>query len=234
MSLPQEPRKLRVLSEAQLSLIKKTLPLFEKNSYNIAVEMYSEVFKVDINIRNLFSHEFMRPNSLQSKCPFQSEQTLSEPLSPQARVLSQTIVTLASNIESIHLQDDIIDRIGCKHVSRDVRPGHYPVVAQAFSKAMISVLGSSISKEEHDAWNASVRELADVFIKHEEEVRERAKSKRGVSAKHPYPWGILFSILLNRLANILNSVFVSVTILVLKTLQCTFLTDQTPAGMGRF
>jgi nitric oxide dioxygenase len=182
MSHPQEPRRLGVLSESQLSLIKKTLPLFENNGYEIAVEMYAEVFKVDINIRNLFSLEFLSPKRLRSKCPFKGEHTLSEPLSPQARILSQSIVQLASNIENIHLQEAIIDRIGCKHVSRGVRPEHYSVVVKAFSRAMKSVLGSLITEAEHEAWNSSVLELAGVFIRHEEDLRERAKSKRGVSA----------------------------------------------------
>jgi hemoglobin-like flavoprotein len=183
----QEPQTLCVLSETQLLLIKKTLPLFEKNSYKIAVEMYTEVFKFDSNIRNLFSLDFVCPRGAsRSQCPLKSEITLCEPLSPQARILSQNIVQLASNIEKLHLQQATIDRIGCKHVSRDVRPEHYQVVAKAFAQAMRTVLGSEITEAEHEAWNAAVLELAQVFIKHENDLRERARVKRGVSQKfHP-------------------------------------------------
>jgi hemoglobin-like flavoprotein len=174
-------RRFAVLTEEQLILVKKTLPLFEKDSYAIAIQLYAEIFKFDANLRNLFSLEFLSPKGANvSGCPFFNSQTLCEPISPQARILSQTIVHLASNIENLHENDITVDKIGCKHVSRDVRAEHYEVVKRAFGLALRTVLGGALSEEEHEAWNSAVFELSEMFIKHEQQIRELAKIKRGV------------------------------------------------------
>jgi nitric oxide dioxygenase len=169
------------LTAEQLNLIKKTLPEFEKNGYKIAVELYAEVFRAHPELRSLFSLEFLAPKSAPpGACPFNLVHSLSEPLSPQARILSRTIVQLASSLEKLHHFDAMISRICNKHVSRNIRPEHYPVVVDAFKSAMKTVLGDQLSEDELEAWNTAVLELSRFFVKREEEIREKAKVKRGV------------------------------------------------------
>lgn len=172
-----------MVSSAEMKLVKESLPRFERHGYDVAVELYREVFKVDSNLRALFSLEFLapktQPNAETSTCPFAGQDSLELPLSMQARILSQTIVSLASKIDNLSSEDRAIDRICCKHVSRDIRAEHYGVVAAAFDTAMRTVLKDDLSAEEFAAWGSAIGALAEVFIARETAIREAAGAKTG-------------------------------------------------------
>jgi nitric oxide dioxygenase len=167
-------------TEEQMQLIKRTLPLLEKNSYAIAVELYVEAFKIDSSLKNIFSLDFICPKGALLSEWSKYQHGLAEPLSSQARILSQTIFQLAANIKHTHEHDVNVDRIGCKHVSRGVRPEHYEVIKRAFGLSLTKVLGPKLTEEEHDAWSVAVCELSRTLINHEQNMREQARSKRGV------------------------------------------------------
>lgn len=172
-----------MVSPVEMKLVKESLPRFERRGYDIAVGLYREVFKVDKSLRNLFSLEFLAPkkpaNDAPSRCPFAGEDSLELPLSMQARILAQTIVTMASNIDNLSSVDSAIERICNKHVSRDIRAEHYGVVAAAFDSAMRTVLKDELSADEFAAWGSAIGALANVFIARETSIREAAAAKDG-------------------------------------------------------
>lgn len=177
-------------SEEQLELVARTLPLVKGKGYELAVELYREIFKVDKNIRNLFSVEFLTPASLietsnvkwmrgsAGACPFGTD-SLQEPLSPQAKILANTVVEFATKVGNLDAFEQSIQRICHKHVSRDVRPAHYGVVANCFAAAMQVVFKSDLSNVEFGAWNAAVGVLAGIFIERETSIRKSAASCPG-------------------------------------------------------
>lgn len=164
--------------------MKDSLPRFQKLGYEVAVELYREVFKVNADLRNLFSLEFLTPKTHTPKapvgrCPFSGADSLMLPLSMQARILAQTIVDMASKIDDLSSMDSAIERICNKHVSRDIRAEHYGVVAAAFDAAMHAVLKNDLSADEYAAWNSAIGALAGVFIARETTIRESASAKKG-------------------------------------------------------
>jgi nitric oxide dioxygenase len=175
-----------MLPPAQHALVKKTLPMMQLKSYEVAVEMYRAIFKVHPDLRNLFSLEFLAPKSDRSSsappgaCPFAGHDTLMEPLSMQARILAKTIVDFASKVDNLSAFQGSIDRICSKHVSRDIRPEHYAVVVAAFGAAMKAVFQDDLSADEHAAWTAAVAVLAGIFIEREKCIRDQAQAREGV------------------------------------------------------
>lgn len=176
-----------MITPEQLFLVKKTLPLFNEKSVECAEEMYRNIFRKDASLRGLFSVEFLTPKvGLRPRdnpnCPFTAAKAgkIDESISVQARILAATIVDFAANIDNINSFQSKIDRICNLHVSRDIRPAHYCVVAKAFEAAAKTVLGDAVTEEEHNAWMAAVMELAGIFIEREKEIREKAEARKGV------------------------------------------------------
>lgn len=177
----------KMITPEQLLLVKKTLPLFNEKSVECAEEMYRNIFRKDASLRGLFSVEFLTPKAgVKPKgnpnCPFAAAKAgkIDESISVQARILAATIVDFAANIDNISSFESKIDRICNLHVSRDIRPAHYGVVAAAFEEAAKTVLGDAVTEEEHNAWMAAVMALAGIFIEREKEIRERAEDRKGV------------------------------------------------------
>lgn len=165
-----------------MALVQSSLPSFRAQSYDVSVELYREVFCVDSDLRNLFSLEFLTSKTVSNSrngCPFSGSDTLALPLSMQARILAQSIVDMAARLDNLGPLQRSIDRICNKHVSRDIRPEHYDVVAAAFASAMRTVLEDTLSDEEYAAWNTAIGELAAIFIAREKVIRETAAAREG-------------------------------------------------------
>lgn len=172
-----------MVSPAEIKLVKNSLPCFQEYGYEVAVMLYQEVFKVDRNLSNLFSQDFLVPRTSQpvapSGCPFQRTSLFDVTLSTQARILAQTIILMASKIDNLGSMDSAIERICNRHVSRDIRAEHYDIVAAAFDTAMRTVLKSELSADEFTAWGSAIGELTRVFTARETAIREASAAKTG-------------------------------------------------------
>lgn len=179
------------MEAAAVTLIKGSLSVFRASACNVALELYREVFRAAPAVRCLFSLEFFNLRGTK-QCPLRSapdglgngdraamdgDDTLMPPLSAQAQILADSIVSFCASVDDIASIEPAIDRICAKHVSRQIQPEHYTVVAEAFSAAIRTVLGEKLSVEELAAWDGAVVFLAGLLIKRESELyKERANT----------------------------------------------------------
>jgi len=53
------------------------------------------------------------------------------------------------------------------HINTEVKPEHYPIVADSLLQAMVDVLGDTITDEIAAAWKEAYWFLADILIERE-------------------------------------------------------------------
>lgn len=150
------------------AIIKNTLPLFTKHSQQIAVQLYANLFEQHPQLKPMFCLEFLQT-------PGQCLKNPGTGMSPQAKILSDSIVNFCANLDDIDMMKNAVERICAKHVSRHVKSDHYPAVAGAFSRAVRQVLKDELSESDLKAWDAAVSALAGVLIKAEKEMYDRLK-----------------------------------------------------------
>ncbi|CAN8075466.1 unnamed protein product [Agarophyton chilense] len=96
-------------------------------------------------------------------------------MSPQAKILSDSIVNFCANLDNMDAMRVAVERICCKHVSRHVKSDHYPAVAAAFSKAARQVLKDDLSEGDLVAWDTAVTALAGLLVDTEKSMYDKLK-----------------------------------------------------------
>lgn len=88
----------------------------------------------------------------------------------QARSLAAAILSYAAAIDAPQHLAGMVERIGNKHGSLEVRPEHYPIVGHHLLRAIRGVLGDAATDEILEAWGAAYGVLADIMIAREAEL----------------------------------------------------------------
>eukprot|EP00178_Gracilaria_changii_P016950 TRINITY_DN48546_c0_g1_i1.p1 TRINITY_DN48546_c0_g1~~TRINITY_DN48546_c0_g1_i1.p1 ORF type:complete len:342 (-),score=45.84 TRINITY_DN48546_c0_g1_i1:21-1046(-) len=170
MALPfRRPLGPSLLEPEIEAAIKRTLPVFTKNSQQISVQLYANLFEQYPHLKPMFSLEFLQT-------PAQCKSSPAVSMSPQAKILSDSIVNFCANLDNLHAMKAAVDRICTKHVSRHVKSEHYPAVAAAFSKACRQVLNDQLSEQDLNAWDTAVTALAGILVKTEQQMYDLLKS----------------------------------------------------------
>lgn len=160
---------LRSLSPTTLQLVKKTLPVFQAHSHDLALALYHHLFSNHPSLKTLFSLDFLSPKP----------SSPTSQISAQARILSDSIITFCASLPDLTNFAPHLNRICCKHVSRHVTPAHYGAVAAAFVAAADKCLSNKLSKEELQAWEESIKALAALLIHREKQLYESLESTPG-------------------------------------------------------
>lgn len=85
----------------------------------------------------------------------------------QQTALAMAVLAYAENIANPGVLMPVVDRIGHKHVSLDIRPEHYQIVGRHLIASIQEVLGEAATPAIIDAWTAAYLQLAALMSGHE-------------------------------------------------------------------
>lgn len=137
----------KTLSPQTIATVKATAPVLVQHGLAITKRMYERLF-VDAEIKALFD---------------EAAQVSGE----QPKRLAAAIVALAQNVDNLPALSGAIERMAERHVQTNVKPEHYPKVAEALLPAIRDVLGEAATDEVLAAWGEAYWFLADVLIARE-------------------------------------------------------------------
>jgi nitric oxide dioxygenase len=133
------------LSERTVATVKVTIPALEAHGLEIVRTMYDRMFR-DPAIRDLFNQSHHGETGSQPKA------------------LAGAILAYGRNIDNPAVLGAAVERIAQKHVGLQIRPEHYPVVAEALLGAICEVLGDAATSSVLEAWAEAYWFLADILI----------------------------------------------------------------------
>jgi nitric oxide dioxygenase len=148
------------LSAQTISVVKATVPALEAHGLDVTRRMYERLFQ-NPSIRELFNQSHHGETGSQPKA------------------LAAAVLAYARNIENLGVLT-AVERIAQKHVGLNIRPEHYPAVAEALLGAIRDVLGEAATPEILASWGEAYWFLADILIGREKEIyHEQAAAPGG-------------------------------------------------------
>lgn len=150
-----------MLTEAQRTIVKATVPLLETGGEALTQHFYALMLREHPEVRPLFNQAHQASGA-------------------QPRALAQAVLNYAKHIDRLERLGDLPAQIVHKHVSLQVQPEHYPIVGRCLLQAIREVLGADIATDAViEAWAAAYQQLADLLISAETQVYDTAASAPG-------------------------------------------------------
>ena len=139
------------MNEQQIALIKSTVPVLKENGVLLTTYFYQRMFKHNPELK----HVFNMGNQQAGK---------------QQTALAMAVLAYAENIENPGVLMGVVDHIGHKHTSLDIRPEHYQIVGNHLIGSIHEVLGEAASEELLEAWTVAYNQLAAIMSGHESSI----------------------------------------------------------------
>ena len=136
------------LSSDTIAIIKETIPLINKEAENVTSRMYEILF---------------------SKYP-ETKPMFDNAASDQHKKLAGAIAAFAANIDNLSVLGAAVEKMAKSHVMTQVKPQHYPMVADALITAMGDVLGEAFTDARKNAWVEAYTFLANILMQREQEL----------------------------------------------------------------
>jgi len=133
------------LSAQAQQIVKGTAPLLKQKAEAVTTKMYERLFSNHPEVKALFVNA---PNN-------------------QNEILARSIIAYSENIDNLPALEGALDKIAQHHINTNVKPEHYPFVAEALLQAMVEVLGNVVTDEVLNAWKEAYWFLADILIERE-------------------------------------------------------------------
>lgn len=135
-----------MLTEAQLAIVKSTVPLLESGGEALTTHFYQMLMRDYPQVRPLFNRTHQASGD-------------------QPRALANGVLMYARHIDRLEELGPLAAQIINKHVAVQVMPEHYPMVGDCLLRAIREVLGADIATDAViDAWGAAYGQLADILI----------------------------------------------------------------------
>ncbi|WP_316834262.1 NO-inducible flavohemoprotein [Pedobacter nutrimenti] len=145
------------MTTEQKQLISATVPVLKENGILLTKHFYNRMFTHNPELKNMFN----MGNQQSGK---------------QQTALAMAVLAYAENIANPGVLMPVVDRIGHKHVSLDIRPEHYQIVGRHLIASIKEVLGEAAMPEIVDAWTAAYVQLAALMSGHEANLYEQKTS----------------------------------------------------------
>ncbi len=156
------------MTENQKELVKKTIPVLREHGVLLTSHFYNRMFKHNPELK----HVFNVGNQKNKK---------------QQTALAMAVLAYAEHIEDPGVLLPVIDSIGHKHTSLDIRRDHYPIVGKHLIASIKEVLGDDASDELLEAWTVAYQQLAELMAGHEQGIyNERTNTKGGWAGWRPF------------------------------------------------
>ncbi|WEG13802.1 NO-inducible flavohemoprotein [Pullulanibacillus sp. KACC 23026] len=148
------------LDPKKLAIIKETLPIVKQHGETITKHFYKRMFKQHPELLNIFN---------------QTHQITGH----QPKALADAVYGAAANIEDFSQIMPVLERIGEKHRSLQIKPEHYPIVGENLLGAIKEVLGDAATDDIIGAWADAYAVISDVFIRMEEKMYKISETMPG-------------------------------------------------------
>ncbi|MET3113926.1 nitric oxide dioxygenase [Pedobacter sp. CG_S7] len=159
------------MTSEQKELITATVPVLRENGVLLTTHFYKRMFTHNPELKNLFN----MGNQQSGK---------------QQTALAMAVLGYAENIANPAVLLPVVDRIGHKHVSLDIRPEQYLIVGKHLLASIKEVLGAAATPGIIDAWSAAYLQLAKLMSGHEATLYEQQTMKpNGWTGWRPFKVG---------------------------------------------
>ena len=142
------------MTDEQKKLITATVPILKENGVLLTTHFYKRMFTHNPELKNMFN----MGNQQSGK---------------QQTALAMAVLAYAENIANPMVLLPVVDRIGHKHTSLDIRPEHYMIVGNHLLESIKEVLGDAATPAIIDAWGAAYQQLANLMSGHEAKLYEK-------------------------------------------------------------
>jgi len=142
------------MTNEQKEFITATVPVLKENGVLLTTHFYKRMFIHNPELKNLFN----MGNQQSGK---------------QQTALAMAVLAYAENIANPMVLLPVVDRIGHKHTSLDIRPEHYIIVGNHLLESIKEVLGDAATPAIMDAWGAAYQQLANLMSGHEAKLYEK-------------------------------------------------------------
>jgi nitric oxide dioxygenase len=149
-----------MLTDAERDIVRATIPVLKEHGEAITSEFYQQLFIGHPKLLDIFNLANQRKGD-------------------QSASLATSILMYAAHIDRIDKLGDMVDYIAHKHGSLEVQPEHYPIVGDYLLRAIRTVLGEAATDEITDAWGAAYGNLAELFIKGEQQLYQQTSTQAG-------------------------------------------------------
>ncbi|HKG06426.1 MAG TPA: NO-inducible flavohemoprotein [Pedobacter sp.] len=155
------------MTSEQKAVITATVPALRENGVLLTKHFYSRMFTHHPELKNLFN----MGNQQKGK---------------QQTALAMAVLAYAENIANPSVLLPVVDRIGHKHVSLDVRPEQYQIVGRHLIASIGEVLGDAATPAILDAWTQAYNQLAALMSGHESGLYSKRVDEQGWSGWRPF------------------------------------------------
>ena len=156
------------MTEKQKQLVKGTVPVLREHGVLLTTHFYNRMFQHNPELKNIFNIG----NQQNSK---------------QQTALAMAVLAYAEHIEDPSVLLPVVDHVGHKHTSLDIRPEHYDIVGKHLIASIQEVLGEAASVELLEAWTAAYYQLASLMTNHEQGLyKKHVEQEGGWSGWRPF------------------------------------------------
>ncbi|WP_426580807.1 NO-inducible flavohemoprotein [Mucilaginibacter sp. R-33] len=149
-----------MITKEQKELIKATVPVLKEHGVLLTTHFYNRMFTHNPELKNVFN----MGNQQNSK---------------QQTALAMAVLAYAEHIENPGVLMPVLDGIGQKHTSLDIRPEHYAIVGGHLIASISEVLGDAATPELLEAWTVAYNQLAAIMTGHEQNLYSKQVAKKG-------------------------------------------------------
>ena len=132
------------MTEEQIKLIKATVPVLKEHGVTLTKHFYQRMFTHNPELKHVFNMGNQQNNKQQT-------------------ALALAVLAYAEHIEDPSVLLPVVDTIGHKHASLDIRPEHYAIVGKHLIASISEVLGEGATPELLEAWTLAYGQLADLM-----------------------------------------------------------------------
>lgn len=143
------------LTQEQIKIIRSTAPVLQEHGNAITKTFYDTLLKDVPDLNNVFNQANQVNNH-------------------QAQALAGALYAYALHIDDLGALSPAVEKICQKHASLYIQAEQYGVVGEYLLRAMGQVLGSALTQEVLEAWGAAYWQLANLMIKREDQLLQRA------------------------------------------------------------
>ncbi|HEV7379759.1 MAG TPA: NO-inducible flavohemoprotein [Dyadobacter sp.] len=125
-------------------LVKATVPVLKEHGVLLTTHFYRRVFSFNPELKNTFN----MGNQQNGK---------------QQTALAMAVLAYAEHIDNPSVLLPVLEKIGHKHTSLDIRPEHYDIIGRHLIASIGEVLGDAATSELLEAWTLAYGQLAGIM-----------------------------------------------------------------------
>lgn len=148
------------MTNDQKDIVKATVPILKEHGVLLTTHFYTRMFEHNPELKNVFNMGNQKNHKQQT-------------------ALAMTILAYPEHIDDPSVLLPVIDNIGHKHTSLDIRPEHYSIVGKHLIASIAEVLGDGATPELLNAWRVAYEELAQLMSGHEQKIYNNHVNKNG-------------------------------------------------------